>query len=506
MRSLTKLTTALLAGALFVFPVLGPAFGAELRIGLQDDPDVLDPAQSRTFVGRIVYTAMCDKLVDVSPELKIVPQLATEWKWSEDGKQLTMKIREGVKFHDGTDLDAEAVVATIERNKILPESRRKSELASVEKVEASGPLEVTFTLKSPDATLLAQLSDRAGVIVSPKAAEELGANFGNHPVCAGPFKFVERIQQDRIVLEKFADYWDKDKIFLDKVVYLPIPDTTVRLANLRSGDLDFIDRLAPTDTASVKADDSLGLDQVVNIGYMAVYANVGNGPRADNPFGKDKRLRQAFSLAIDRDALNQIVFEGTAVGGNQPFPPNSPWFNKDIPVPARDLEKAKALMKEAGHETVNIELQHSNNPVVTQMMQVVQAMVAEAGFNVSLKSTEFATLLDEQTRGNYQLSRSDWSGRVDPDGNIHQFVTCKGGINDTKYCNAEVDRLLNEARASTDDAMRKEKYDAASVILNDEAPIIYLGHQSWIWAYKKSVTGFVPNPDGMIRLQGVKKN
>jgi peptide/nickel transport system substrate-binding protein len=139
------------------------------------------------------------------------------------------------------------------------------------------------------------------------------------------------------------------------------------------------------------------------------------------------------------------------------------------------------------------------------MMQVVQSMVAEAGFDVSLKSTEFATLLDEQTRGNYQLSRSDWSGRVDPDGNIHQFITCKGGINDTKYCNAEVDRLLNEARASTDDTVRKEKYDAASVILNDDMPIIYLGHQSWIWAMKKGVTGFVASPDGMIRLVGLKK-
>lgn len=502
MTRLLRLTTALALGALSALPVAA----AELKIGLQDDADVLDPAQSRTFVGRIVYTAMCDKLVDVSPDLKIVPQLATAWAWSEDGKVLTMTLREGVKFHDGTDMDAAAVVATIERNMTLTESRRKSELASVEKVEASGPLEVKFTLKRPDVTLLAQLSDRAGMIVSPKAAKELGANFGSSPVCAGPFKFVERIQQDRIVLEKFEDYWNKDNVFIDKVTYMPIPDSTVRLANLQSGDLDMIERLAPTDAAAVKANPDLRYEAVVNIGYMALYANIANGPRADNPFGKDKRLRQAFSLAIDRDALNQIVYEGTAVGGNQPFPPNSPWFNKAIPVPARDVEKAKALIKEAGFERVPVEMQIPNNPVAQQMMQVVQSMVAEAGFDVSLKSTEFATLLDEQTRGNYQLSRSDWSGRVDPDGNIHQFITCKGGINDTKYCNPEVDRLLNEARASTDDAVRKEKYDAASVILNDDMPIIYLGHQSWIWAMQKNVTGFTPSPDGMIRLVGMKKN
>ncbi len=501
MKILSRLSTLLLASALLATPALS----AELRIGLADDADVLDPAQSRTFVGRIVYTAMCDKLVDVSPDLKIVPQLATEWNWSADGKELTMKLREGVKFHDETPLNATAVVATIERNMTLPESRRKSELSSVEKIEATGDYEVKFTLKAPDVTLLAQLSDRAGMIVSPTAAKELGANFGSKPVCAGPFKFVERVQQDRIVLEKFADYWDKDKVFIDKVTYLPIPDSTVRLANLRSGELDMIERLAATDAASVKSDATLTYADVVGIGYMAMYVNIANGARADNPFGKDKRLRQAFSLAIDREALSQVVFEGTAMAGNQPYPPTSPWFNKDIPVPTRDIAKAKELMKAAGHETLDIELQHANSPVVTQMMQVVQSMVAEAGFNVSLKATEFATLLAEQSAGNFQLSRSDWSGRIDPDGNLHQFVTCEGGINDSKYCNAEVDKLLNEARASADEAVRKQKYDAAAKILDDDLPVIYLGHQSWIWAIKKEVTGFVPSPDGMIRLLGVKK-
>jgi ABC-type dipeptide transport system, periplasmic component len=501
MSRLSTLTAALLAGAFMAFP----AMSSELRIGINDDADVLDPAQSRSFVGRIVYTAMCDKLVDIDQDMKIVPQLATEWEWSEGAKVLTMKIREGVKFHDGEDLDAAAVVATIERNMTMPESRRKSELSSVEKVEATGPLEVKFTLKSPDVTLLAQLSDRAGMIVAPKAAKELGANFGSKPVCAGPFKFVERIQQDRIVLEKFADYWDKDKVLVDKVTYLPIPDTTVKLANLRSGDLDIAERIAASDAESVKNDPNLTYADVIGPGNMGVYVNIGNGPRADNPLGKDKRLRQAFSLAIDREAISQIVFEGTAMAGNQPYPPTSPWYNKEIPVPARDIEKAKQLMKEAGYETLDVELQHANNTMQTQMMQVVQSMVAEAGFNVTLKATEFATLLSEQTAGNYQMSRSDWSGRVDPDGNIHQFMTCKAGLNDMKYCNPEVDKLLDEARASTDDKVRKEKYDAASVILDDELPIIYLGHQPYAYGVSNKVEGWKPSPDGMIRLLGVSK-
>jgi peptide/nickel transport system substrate-binding protein len=222
--------------------------------------------------------------------------------------------------------------------------------------------------------------------------------------------------------------------------------------------------------------------------------------------GKDKRLRQAFSLAIDREAAMQIVFDGTGLAGNQPFAPNSPWYDKDIPVPARDVDKAKALVKEAGLDRIPVELAVANNPVSMQMMQIVQSMVAEAGFDVTLKTTEFATLLDAQSSGNYQLSRSDWSGRSDPDGNIQQFVTTGAGLNDSKYSNPEVDKLLLEARQSQDNAVRKQKYDAAEAILSQDLPIIFLGHQAWIWAYNKKVSGFVPSPDGMIRLVGVKKS
>jgi peptide/nickel transport system substrate-binding protein len=493
------LLAALLAGSALASPFASPVLAADLRIGLQEDPDVLDPDQSRTFVGRIVYASLCDKLVDITPELKIIPMLATGWSWSDDGLTLTMDLREGVTFHDGTPFNAEAVVANIERSKNLPESRRKSEVKSIENVSVSGPYQVKMTLASPDATLLAQLADRAGMMVSPTAAE-----VGNNPVCSGPFKFVERIQQDRIVLEKFADYWNAGEIHFDKVVFLPIPDTTVRLANLRAGDLDMLERLAATDAASVKSDGKLTYAEAIGLGYQGITINVGNGDRANNPFGQDARLRQAFELAIDREALNQVVFEGTFAAGNQPFPPNSPWYDSAMPVPARDIEKAKALMKEAGHETLDVEVQVANNPVQTQVMQVIQAMVAEAGFNVSLKSMEFASLLSDQSAGNYQASQIGWSGRVDPDGNIHQFMTCKGGINDSKYCNPEIDKLLDAARTSNNEEQRKAKYDAAREILAKDLPIIYLYHQTWIWALDKKVQGFVAYPDGMIRLQGVK--
>lgn len=501
MNRLIKQTGLLLAGAVMATT----AQAAELRIGLQDDPDVLDPAQSRTFVGRIIYTSLCDRLVDVDNTLSIVPQLATQWTWGDGGKTLTMDLRKGVVFHDDTPFNAAAVVYNIQRYMTMPESRRKSELASVARVEATGDYQVKFTLKSPDASLLAQLSDRAGMMISPTAGKRLGANFGSEPVCSGAFKFVQRVQQDRIVLEKFPRYWNAGNIFLDKVTFLPIPDTTVRLANLQSGELDLAERISASDVAAVQQNPNLNYGKVIGPGYMALYVNIGNGPQANNPFGKDKRLRQAFSLSIDREAINQVVFEGTALAGNQPWPSTSPWYNQSLPVPARDVAKAKALMKAAGYEKYDIELQHANNTTQTQMMQVIQSMAAEAGFNVKLKATEFATLLSEQTAGNYVLSRSDWSGRSDPDGNIHPFVTCKGGINDTQYCNPEVDKLLNEARESTDNAVRKAHYDAATRILDDDLPLIYLGHQAYLYAYSKKIAGFTPSADGMIRLTGVKK-
>ncbi|PZX16946.1 peptide/nickel transport system substrate-binding protein [Palleronia aestuarii] len=493
-----------LAAALLGATALG-AGAQELRIGLNEDPDILDPDQSRTFVGRIVYTALCDKLVDITPELELIPQLATEWSWNDDATQLTMQLREGVTFHDGTPFDAEAVAANIDRSQNLEESRRKSELTSITNVEVLGDHEIRFDLDTPDATLLAQLADRAGMMISPTAAEEAGADFGLEPICSGPFSFVERVAQDRIVLEAFPEYWNAEEIMLAGVTYLPIPDTTVRLANLQSGDLDMIERLAATDLAAAEGDSSITVERATSLGYDGMTFNVGNGDRADNPFGADgKLLRQALSAAIDRAAISQVVFNGVTTPGNQQYSPESPFYAADYPVPGRDVERARELLAEAGYEDgVDLEVQVPNDPVNQQVMQVIQSMAGEAGIRISLQSKEFATMLADQTAGDYTASLVGWSGRVDPDGNIHQFMTTNGGINDSGYSNEEVDRLLNEARQTNETEERKALYAEARGILNEDLPIVYLWHDTWLWALSDRVQGFVPYPDGMIRLEGV---
>jgi peptide/nickel transport system substrate-binding protein len=429
-----------------------------------------------------------------------VPQLATEWSWSDDYKTLTMKLLEGVTFHDGEPFDAAAAKANLDRARTLPDSMRKSELVSVESVEVVDPMTIAIKLSRPDATLLAQLSDRSGMMLSPKAFE---TDFAQAPVCSGPYRFVERVQNDRIVLEKYADYRDADMFSFDRVVFLPIPDTTVRLANLQAGDLEMLERLAPSDVAAVKSDPSLVLAPVTGIGYQGLTINVANGERSKTPLGQDKRVRQALELAIDREAINQVVGAGIYPPAQQPFPEASPYHSDKFPVRARDVEKARALLKEAGHERVPFELIFGTGTIQQQIAELIQAMVAEAGFDVSLRATEFAAMLKEAQQGNFEVEQVGWSGRVDPDGNIYSFVTCDGNLNDSDYCNPEVDRLLNEARTTLDQAKRKELYDAAQTILQEDLPIIYTYYQPWPFVLSSKVKGFTPYPDGMIRLKGV---
>jgi len=474
-----------------------------LRIGLGADPDQLDPATARTYYGRFVFSAMCDRLVDVDQHLSIVPGLATDWSYSDDGKTLTLNLRQGVVFHDGEKFDAEAVKYNLDRYLTLPASLRKSEISSIESVEVAGPYSVKLHLKNPDAALLMQLTDRAGAMMAPQATAK--GNVAAHPVCSGPYEFVSRVQQDRIVLKRFEQYWNKSAYHFDKVVFLPIPDASVRLANLQAGDLDLTEGIAPTDVNTVKNNAKLALAKVTGLGYMGLTVNTGNGSaNTGTLLAKEAKVRQALSLAIDREALNQVVFEGQFTPANQPFSPVSP-YHVNLPIAARNIDKAKALLAEAGVKTpLNISLLVANNPTSQQVAQVLQAMVSEAGINLNLQMTEFATLLDKQQRGDFQLSMSGWSGRPDPDGSIYSFLASKGALNDGKYSNPQVDAWLLSARQTSDVEQRKALYKKIVDQENIDQPLVYLYFEPRIFGMSKKVTGFTPYPDGLIRLQGVQ--
>ena len=491
---------AYLSGSMLI---AGAAGAQTLRIGLAEDPDVLDPTLSRTFVSGIVRTALCDKLFDIGLELEIVPQLATDWEWTDDKKGLVIKLRPGVKFHDGEPLDAAAVKYSIERHLTMPGSTRKRDISAISSVEIIDDHTAKLVLSAPFAPLLAQLAGPAGTIVSPKAARAAGEDFASHPVCAGPFKFVERVAQDRIVVERFADYWDKDKIKLDRIVYLPIPDSTVRLANLQSGGLD-LTQVAATDLDTVRKDPGLKLAAVNGIGYSGITINVANGERSTSPLGRDARVRQALELSIDREALNQVVFNGENQPGNQWVSPTNPYYIKELPIPARDVAKAKALLAAAAAPNPVITMTAPNSPVVIQTAQVIQAMAKESGFDIRIQATEFASALQLAAKGDFEALFVGWTGRIDPDGNIYNLVTCNSPFNDGHYCNPDVDLELDAARTVDARADRLAHYRIVAKHILEDLPIIYLYHGKWLYAASARLSGFTAYPDGLIRLEGLQ--
>ncbi|MGC2776448.1 MAG: ABC transporter substrate-binding protein [Bradyrhizobium sp.] len=475
-----------------------------LRVGLAEDPDMLDPSLGRTYVGRIVFSAFCDKLFDIDEKLNVVPQLALSHETSADGKAMTIKLRPGVKFHDGEPLDAEAAKFSIERHMNMPGSFRKSELASVDHVEVVDPLTIRLVLKTPFAPLLSQLTDRSGMMMSPKAVKEEGDKFGLHPVCAGPYKFVERVQQDRMVFEKFADYWNKDNVFIDKIVYQPIVDATVRLANLKSGGLDLVDRVLATDIKDVRDDKNLVLATAPELGYLGLTINVGRD-KAKGPLSQSEKVRQALDLSIDREALNQVVFNGEFTAGNQWVPPLHPYYQKAFPVRPRDIAKAKALLKEAGVATpVSVDYMIPKGAEYEAIAQVVQSMAAEAGFDIKIRVVEFATTFKQAQAGEFQIFQINWSGRIDPDGNSYVFLHSGAPQNDGGYSNPQADKVMEDARAIADPAQRGALYEKLTkIVLNDE-PIIYLFHRKLLFAHTKKLEGYKQLPDGLVRVIGLK--
>src|SRR5262245_44133566 len=413
------------AAALLFLSGVGVNAQTTLRIGLAEDPDILDPTLARTYVGRIVFAAVCDKLFDIDEKINVVPQLALSHETSADGKIVTIKLRPGVKFHDGEPFDAEAAKFSLERHLTMAGSFRKPELAAIDTIDVVDPLTIKLNLKTPFSPLIAQLTDRAGMMVSPKASKEAGDKFGLKPVCAGPYKFVERVQQDRMVFEKFADYWNKDNVFIDRIVFLPIVDATVRLANLKSGGLDLIERVLATDIKDARADSRLKLSTAIELGYQGITLNIGKD-KAKGPLSQSAKVRQALDWSIDREAINQVVFNGEFKPGNQWVNPDHPYYQSGFPIHGRDVAKAKALLKEAGvTPPVSVDFMVPKGAETEAVAQVVQSMAAEAGFDMKIRVTEFATSLKQAEAGEYQAFMLAWSGRIDPDGNSYIFLRSK---------------------------------------------------------------------------------
>ncbi|WP_235915559.1 ABC transporter substrate-binding protein [Puerhibacterium puerhi] len=484
--------------------------GGDLVMALSAEPDRLDPTTSSSLYTRYVMQTMCEKLYDIDAEGAIVPMLATELpEVSDDGLSVTIPLRDDAVFADGTPFDAEAVRTTLERHLTLEDSSRRSELGPITGVTAVDDHTVRVDYETPFAPLAAVLADRAGMIMSPTALAEQGDAFGDHPVCVGPFKFVERVPQTSITVERDPLYYAADDVHLDTITYRIITDSSIRAANLRSGDVHVADSLSPQDFGELEQTDGVGLLQVASLGYQAMTINVGNTDGVgsppgsiDTPLATDPRVREALSMAVDRDQLVGSVFHGLYDPACSPISPASP-FSTDASEACseHDPEAAKALLEEAGVEVpYQVEMKVSNNPDTLRLAQAIQAQVAEAGFELTITPVEYSTLLATQDAGDFALLQLGWSGRIDPHGNMYNFLSTEAGNNYSGYSNPDVDSLLTEAAQTTDTAERAELYGQVVTQVQEDNPIVYLYRTRSLTGYTTDVAGVSTYADGVVRL------
>ena len=463
-----------------------------LTVGLEGDPPRLDPALSTTFIDTQVLNQIFDKLVDINQNLKIIPGLAKSWVISPDGKTYTFTLASGVKFQDGTPLDAAAVVYTFQRNMTLSGSARKNELGTVKSVTAVNPTTVRVVLKQAFSPFLAVLTDRAGMIVSPTAAKKAGADFANRPVGSGPFTFASRKRGDNITLQANAAYWNgAPKI--SSLVYRPFDAGDVRYANLISGAVQVITAVSPNDMTKIGKNAGFSVVNAKGLGYNGIWFNTTRPPF------NTVAARQAVAATIDRQAITGQILENTAAPGTGPFSPGTPAYTTEK-IPAPDLGAAQASLQKAGGK-LSFTMLIFPGGTGTEVAQALQAMMAPANITVKIEQVEVGTLLSRLDKKDYDAVLAGWSGLADPDSNIYDWVATGGAYNFGGYSNKAVDGLLLKARTGATMAARRTNYAAAMEKVNADLPYVWLYHSNNIAATSKNVAGLVITPDGILRFK-----
>ena len=488
-----------------------PTYGGTVTFVLDNDVSNLDPMLSGLFVDRNIHYAMYDSLVRVTPKGEIIPWLAEKWTTSTDGKQVTFNLRQGVKYHDGTTFDAASVKWNIERYKTGKGSLRTGDLALVDSVDVVDPNTVRFNLKQAFSPLLGALVDRAGMMVSQKVVDAMGADFTLKPFKAGtgPFILSEAVKNDHYTLEKNPDWWGKDAAgnklpFLDKVIVKPIEDANVRLTNLRTGNAQIGNSVTGKDVPAVKADPTLTYLEVGSFSWNSLIPNEASGF-----IFNEKRYVKAVAMAIDRD---EILAKGPAQGvGLVGWGPISPahfaWDANFKPWPKADPEGAKKLVAEVGKGPLKFEFLVSSGDAATlQLAQLIQAQLAKADITADIKTQLFNDIVTlQQAHKHLGMTLIGWSGRLDPDGNTYDFVVTGTPNNDSSYSNAKVDELMKAQRVESDPAKRKQMLlDAQKIYVVDDPSRIWYGFGVSPIITVKAVTGMESYPDRIPRFQNAQ--
>jgi peptide/nickel transport system substrate-binding protein len=427
---------------------------------------------------------------------------------SKNKLSMTVKLRHGIKFNDGTPFTSAAVVKTIRHYLTANGSVRASEISAVKSIKAKGRYAVVFHLSSPYAPLTAQLADRAGMILSAKQLGKLGLNFAKHPVCVGPYMYKGRIAGDSITVVKSPFYYAKKKAHFAKIVFKIYNDTTAAAQALRAGTVQAIDAVAPTDISSIKNDKALRIKKSAGLGYGGITINIGNkNGLLKLPYQKSPTLRKAFEMAINRKTLARVVFNNTVLPGCTPISQSSSWFDKSIKCTPYDPKQAKQLVQKSGISNPTVNLMVPTGTVALREAQFIQAEEAAVGIHVNVQSTDFVTALSKADAGTYDAFLIGWSGRVDPDGNVYGFVATPGTLNDSGYSNKSVDKFLNKARHVNSTKARRADYKSVVTQLIKDRPLIYLDHPIANAGISNKVAGVSMYPDTLLRVAfaGYKK-
>lgn len=473
-----------------------PKPGGTATIALESELHTLDPMDSSLLVEREIFYNIYDSLFSIDPSLAIKPGLVTQWDVS-DPLNYKFTLRAGVKYQDGTPFNGASVKANIERYKTGSTSRRKSDLSSVQSVEVTDDTHVVFHLKKPDATLLATLVDRAGMMVSIDAVTKGGANFSLAPTGAGtgPFEFVEWKRNDHLTLKKNPSYWKAGLPYLDGVTYRAIPDVNAILSALKTGDVDIARVIASKDVASVKADSSFIYKDVPAIGFNGFELNAGAPPF------NDPAKRQAVATAIDRYSILKDIQFNIGVVGYGPIPPSSWAFDSAEKIyDHANASKAKSLAT-----GFTFTFKTTSDPVGQQLAQLIQSEMQAAGITMIIQTEEFATYQQECANHQFQACGVNWSGRIDPDGNMYAWWHTGGSFNDSLYSNPQVDQWLDDARTSADQAKRKQDYDNAQKQIVQDAPYVFTTFGVSAQISNTKIHSFTLYPDLMIRMAEVWK-
>jgi len=490
-----------------------------LIVGQVAEPKSLDPHAVTAVNDFRILVNVYDGLVQYKTgTLQVEPALAKSYEVSDDGLVYTFTLREGVTFHDGSPLDAEAVVFNFER--MLDEEHPYHDtgpfplsffFSAGDTVEAVDADTVRFTLDEPYAPFLSNLAYPTGLIVSPAAVREHGEDFGRNPSGTGPFRVVEWEANQRVVAERNPDWWGGAPA-LEAVVFRPITDANTRVAEMLSGGIDVMVETPPDALARFRDDASFDVHEQAGPHLWFLILNTREGPFSD------KRVRQAANYAIDKQALARDILQGTAEVAAGPTPPAFDWAHNDALQPyPHDPQKARALLEEAGYdgEPLTFYVTEGGSGMLdpVAMGTAIQADLEAVGMPTRIETYEWNTFLSRVNpglEGKADMAEMAWMTN-DPD--TLPFLTLRseamprsGGFNSGYYSNREVDELLERARTSTDQAERARLYKQMQAIVHEDAPWVFVANWKQNAVTSARVEDFALQPSFFLLLHNVVKN